>query len=578
MTRSSTPEKRQGERTGPALSRVRGSAALVITAMVVVGAAAGPVRAAEPAEAVDVHTAASSSHWGYSPQGPVDTGGTLNRVEDVRGVDGVATAGESLQIRATPLDFDAEAVASVDLAAGTMGVVSAMRATTRTAQGYVSHDADAGARVVDTITLGEPATIEFRGTFEGVTTAHVDDEVYGGYPRGSAQFDAVFRSVEEDCSGEVCEPVAVYGEVGIEGPYTLGDTGEPVGTAQTRQPFSQWIALPAGTTRLDLAMTAELSLVQYGYDDMTLTSDARLDYGSTTSFEIVVPDGVTVGSGSGLLPIVGGTTPPEDTTAPSVTVTVTPDANPAGWHSGTEDVLVTLTATDDPGGSGVQSITYDTDEPGTEPTTVQGGQAIVTIGTEGVTTVTYSAVDAVDNVSPEGSVTIRLDRTAPVLTVPDPIGVETTDADGAVVSFAVQAADALDPSPTTQCTPTSGSRFAVGTTTVTCSATDAAGNAAEDRFTVAVTLTEVGTPEQQVQAMRDYLSTVPMRTSLKQPLDWQLQYIVALIERERLASASFALRVFEAQVVLLDRYDLIPASAATWLVRQSREARTQLVG
>lgn len=563
-------------RAGAASILGRSMGALACTALVLTGVGAGPVSAQEQVEVVDVHTSASYFLSGYTPNGFPETGGAFNRGDEIRGVDGVAQAGKSLDLNTTPLDLGTEAAGSVDLAAGTVGVVSVISATTRTSAGYVSGSADSSAQVVDTITLSEPATVEFRGTFEGVTTSHVNDEVYAGYPRGSASFDAMFRSVEDDCSGEACEPVAVYGEVGIEGPYTLGDEGEPVGTAEARQPFSESIALPAGTTRLDLGMTAELSLVQYGYDDKILTSDARLDYGSTTTFEIVVPDGVVVSSGSGLLPIIGGAPPPQDTTAPSVTATVTPDPNAAGWHNGTEDVVVALTATDNAGGSGVQTITYDTDQPGTDPTTVQSDQATVTIDTEGVTTVTYSATDTAGNTSPEGSVTIRLDRTAPTLTMPAPITVQATDADGADVSFDAQAADNLDPAPALQCSPTSGSPFATGTTTVTCTATDAAGNHVEDQFTVTVTPTEVATPQQQVQAMRDYLATVPMRTSLKQPLDWQLQYVGQLIEREQTTSASLYLRLFEAQIILLDRYNLIPTSAATWLVQHSREARTNL--
>lgn len=576
MTRASTPAQPSSGRSLTTSWRGRWTIGVAVTAVVIAGAAAGPVSAQESAEAVEVRTSASYSLSGYTPNGFPETGGSFDREDKVWGVDGVARAGETLQVTTTPLDFDTEAAGSVDLEAGTMGVVSAISATTRTSAGFLNSSADAGAHVVDTITLSEPATVEFRGTFEGVTTAHVNDEVHAGYPRGFASFDAVFRSVEDDCSGEVCEPVAVYSEVGLEGPFTLGDNGEPVGTASTQQPFSESIALPAGVTRLDLSMTATLSLGQEGDGEKTLTSDARLDYGSTTTFEIVVPDDVIVSSGSGMLPIVGGAPPPEDTTPPSVTATVTPDANTAGWHTGADDVLIALTATDEAGGSGVHSITHDTDQPGTEPTTIEGDHATVTIDTEGVTTVTYSATDKAGNTAPEGSVTIRLDRTAPMLTVPAPISVETQDAGGAVVSFDTRAADNLDPAPALQCAPASGSQFDVGTTTVTCTATDAAGNRAEQQFTVTVTVTEVATPQQQVHAMRDYLATVPMRPSLKQPLDWQLQVVGQLIDRGRPASASFYLRLFEAEIILLDRYNLIPTSEADWLVQHSRETRTNL--
>ena len=55
----------------------------------------------------------------------------------------------------------------------------------------------------------------------------------------------------------------------------------------------------------------------------------------------------------------------------------------------------------------------------------------------------------------------------------------TEDPGGAAVTFATPSAnDVVDPSPAVGCLPVSGSTFAVGTTTVTCTATDASGNSA----------------------------------------------------------------------------------------------------
>jgi hypothetical protein len=59
---------------------------------------------------------------------------------------------------------------------------------------------------------------------------------------------------------------------------------------------------------------------------------------------------------------------------------------------------------------------------------------------------------------------------------------------GEVVTFGVTATDDLDPSPTVLCTPPSGSSFPVGTTFVTCTATDASGNQAACQFPVTVRL------------------------------------------------------------------------------------------
>jgi hypothetical protein len=104
----------------------------------------------------------------------------------------------------------------------------------------------------------------------------------------------------------------------------------------------------------------------------------------------------------------------------------------------------------------------------------------------GSTGVTCSAHDAAGNVaSASFSVTVR-DTTAPALTLPADITQEAGAAAGNAVSFDVTATDAVTPSPVVTCSPASGSTFAVGTTTVQCSARDAAGQSASGSFTVTV--------------------------------------------------------------------------------------------
>ncbi|MEV0580873.1 HYR domain-containing protein [Streptomyces sp. NPDC050392] len=77
------------------------------------------------------------------------------------------------------------------------------------------------------------------------------------------------------------------------------------------------------------------------------------------------------------------------------------------------------------------------------------------------------------------------DIDAPVVTVDDRIARPEND-DGARIRYTATATDANDGTLPVVCTPASGSFFPVGTTTVTCSATDAAGNTGTDtaRFEV----------------------------------------------------------------------------------------------
>jgi hypothetical protein len=82
--------------------------------------------------------------------------------------------------------------------------------------------------------------------------------------------------------------------------------------------------------------------------------------------------------------------------------------------------------------------------------------------------------------------TYLVDNTEPSLTVPSNMTVEATSAAGAVVNFVATATDNFDATPSINCAPASGSTFPFGTATVNCSATDDAGNAASDSFTVTV--------------------------------------------------------------------------------------------
>lgn len=79
-----------------------------------------------------------------------------------------------------------------------------------------------------------------------------------------------------------------------------------------------------------------------------------------------------------------------------------------------------------------------------------------------------------------------VDTTPPVITVPADITASATGPSGAVVTYAVSAADAVDGAVTPTCTPASGQTFALGTTVVHCTATDAATNTATKSFNVTV--------------------------------------------------------------------------------------------
>jgi hypothetical protein len=102
----------------------------------------------------------------------------------------------------------------------------------------------------------------------------------------------------------------------------------------------------------------------------------------------------------------------------------------------------------------------------------------------GSTTIRCSTSDLSGNVAERSfTVTVR-DTTAPRLTLPSPIVVLASWS--VSVGYAASADDIVSGSRPVTCVPVSGSSFKVGITSVTCSATDVAGNTATGSFTVTV--------------------------------------------------------------------------------------------
>ncbi len=104
----------------------------------------------------------------------------------------------------------------------------------------------------------------------------------------------------------------------------------------------------------------------------------------------------------------------------------------------------------------------------------------------GDTTVTCTAKDVHGNTATKAFTVTVQDTTAPTLTLPTNITTFATSAAGAVVAFSATASDLIDGDVSVSCSPSSGSTFAIGTTTVNCTAKDAHGNTVAGSFTVTV--------------------------------------------------------------------------------------------
>jgi hypothetical protein len=136
-----------------------------------------------------------------------------------------------------------------------------------------------------------------------------------------------------------------------------------------------------------------------------------------------------------------------------------------------------------------------------------------------VTTVMWTARDASGNsASASQTITVR-DHESPLLNVPADFAVNATSPSGAVVFFNVNATDNVQAG-AISCSPTSGSTFAIGTKSVTCSVSDAAGNTTTKSFNV-----QVLGADSQLRSLLQYLIDLNLANGSGNPLINQLRSV-----------------------------------------------------
>lgn len=175
----------------------------------------------------------------------------------------------------------------------------------------------------------------------------------------------------------------------------------------------------------------------------------------------------------------------QDTTAPSITVPASIAVEATGPNGATVNY-------------GAAATQDAVDGAGTAVCSPASGTAFAV----GVTDVDCDAVDARGNASTASFEVAVHDTTPPEITVPAPITVEATSAQGAPVSFSVSAFDLVDESVPVTCDKQSGDTFPLGITTVQCSATDAANNTGHGSFNVTVqdtTAPALGLPSDMIE-------------------------------------------------------------------------------
>ena len=155
--------------------------------------------------------------------------------------------------------------------------------------------------------------------------------------------------------------------------------------------------------------------------------------------------------------------------------------------------------------------------------------------------------------------------TPPAIDVPRPITVDATGPAGATVTYTVSATDDIDGPASVLCTPSAGSPFPIGVTSVECVSTDAGGNTGSARFLVTV----LGAKEQLANLIGEVVNATNLPAAVKTQLIASLRSLIAGFDPNHPLQRKLAclrLTVFAGVV----RYVARPAQAAEWIADANR--------
>ena len=167
-----------------------------------------------------------------------------------------------------------------------------------------------------------------------------------------------------------------------------------------------------------------------------------------------------------------------DTVPPTTVATPAPGPNSNGWNDTT--VIVTFSATDNPGGSGVKEIHYTVGA--NAEVVVSGSSATLTLSSEGVYSISYHAVDNAGNIEVSHTLTVQIDLTPPNISssqAPPPNGAGWNNSN---VTVSFSCSDALSGVATCQSPALVSTEGA--NQIITGTATDLAGNTASTSRTI----------------------------------------------------------------------------------------------
>jgi HYR domain-containing protein len=352
---------------------------------------------------------------------------------------------------------------------------------------------------------GQPCDIGSVETYYGVpptsTTAPV--KVASTDPAGTVGTFTPTWSGGAPVTGVSCAPAS--GSVFPVGTTTVNCTGTDVFANSARASFTVTdvlaappvITAPANITTG--ATSAQGAVVTYPAASASDTVDG------TDPVSCVPASGSGFAAGKTTIVTCTATDSRGLTASATFTITVGAFAPPSGPQIALPDPL--SVAPTSRSGAVVTYATPTAADPidGADPVTctpASGSQFPIT-----TTSVVCSATDSAGRTA-TGSfdVTVR-PADPPVITVPPDIATAATGPGGAEVTYAVTATDPHDGAVPVTCTPASGSTFAIGTTPVTCMATDSLSSTSTAGF--AVTVTQSTPPTVTIPADMTVAATSP---------------------------------------------------------------------
>jgi hypothetical protein len=276
------------------------------------------------------------------------------------------------------------------------------------------------------------------------------------------------------------------------------DAPYPVGTTTIT-----WVA----TDQSDNTATCSQTVIINDTESPTVVAPADSSASADANCQAAVPDYITGSTVTDNCTPTVTQSPAAGTLVGTGTTTVTVTATDAAGHSASDTVVFTVNDTTAP------TITAPADVTAYTGPGATSCDAVVTLGSPttsdncagvtvtrspsgntfglGDTNVVWTATDAAGNTATATQKVTVIDNTPPVVTPPANI-VVTLPANSSATSMAVSypnpatATDNCAGAITISYSPTSGSTFSVGTTTVTVSATDAHNNTGTATFTVTV--------------------------------------------------------------------------------------------